>query len=923
MAVDDKLLSRWADAERILDAVLDCPPDERAARARELCGADHALATAVVRLLAAGDGELPSADRLDLAGRDEESTGALLPERVGPYRVERELGRGGMGRVLLARREGDVGLPPVAVKLLDTRAQSPEARRRFDRERDTMARLVHPRIARLLDGGLTADDVPYLVMDVVEGEPIDAYCQRRGLDVRQRLALFLQVCDAVSFAHAQLVVHRDLKPANVLVDAHGQVKLLDFGIAKWLDDLEPDLALTRTSVRVLTPANAAPEQFLGEAITVATDVYLLLHQLLTGRRAHEPDEPTPEAMRRAVLESDPERPSQTILRPASGGGEPVAPGAGDRALGAEPSAAADRLARQLASDLDAIVLKALRREAADRYPSVEALGRDIAHFLAHRPVSARAGTRWYVVRKYASRHRAGLSAAGAVVAAAAAAFVGVSYQGRVAAIERNRAQAAEAKATAVNDFLVDELLTAATPERALGRPLSVVEVLDNASRTVGHAFAGQPATEAEVRRTLARSYMLLGRIDEARRHADAARTALASLGGGAGGREAALDAQVLHAELLLAEGRFTDAQGELESLLPEHTRQYGAAHSNTLQVRALLGRAVRELGEPARAEALVREGLALASTARTLASDGALAMKAELVESLLDQTNGLEAEALGRELVEIWRSRTGPEHPRTLIALDLVASALTTLLKYDEAVETRRELLTLHERVYGPEHPLTARAHGNLGVAYDRAALDDEAHRSTLQALEIYEKTLGASHPSTLVAAQRAAVWYRKERQFDKAEPLFLRVYQAARDTLPANHPRTLGAMRSLGTLYTHAGRAAEAKAWGERVIAAMDEVTARDADALRLDDFATLLLEIEPASLRDPGRALTLAERAVARERATSADGRPHYYRLRTMAEAYTALGRLDEAVGTAREALEHPQATQSWTLEQRWWTC
>lgn len=417
--MNEPVLARWADAERILDEVLDGAAPDRLAQARALCGADTELASVVERLLAVEDSDFEPASAAALVDNAlrEDTPAVELPSSIGPFRVLAELGRGGMGRVLLAIREGPGALPRVAVKLLDRQVTDSDARRRFERERETMARLEHPNIARLQDGGVTADGVPFLVMEYVEGVPIDRYCEQLTLSIEARLMLVRQVCLAIEFAHGRLVVHRDLKPANVLVDVHGQVKLLDFGIAKWLDEFEADAHMTQASDRVLTPSHAAPEQFTGDHITAATDVYqlgLLMYELMTGRRPHATDGRTPDDVRRAVCDTETARPSDAPT-PRT-------------------------LARRLAGDLDAIVLKALRKDPRERYPTVEALRRDIDDHLAHRPVAARRGTTAYALRKYVRRHRTGLAAAVTILLASTAGLVGVVAQARRADRERDLAQ---------------------------------------------------------------------------------------------------------------------------------------------------------------------------------------------------------------------------------------------------------------------------------------------------------------------------------------------------------------------------------------------------------------------------------------------------------------------------------------------------
>jgi tetratricopeptide (TPR) repeat protein len=442
----------------------------------------------------------------------------------------------------------------------------------------------------------------------------------------------------------------------------------------------------------------------------------------------------------------------------------------------------------------------------------------------------------------------------------------------------------------------------------------VADVLANASRSVGYAFAGQPLTEADVRQTLARSYLALGRLENARAQAEAAQTSLQ----GHASRAALLRSRTLLAELMLAEGRYREALPELETIVTDQRATEGAAHPDTLHSVALMGRTLRQLDEPLRAEQLMREGLSLAVESGQADAESGLALGAELAEALLAQTRGLEAEAIARRLVATRRAQAGPTHPRNVSALQLHASALTVLLRYNEAIAARTELVRLHEEIYGPDHALTALAVQELGVAYSRAAFDRESRYALDRALGIFERTLGPDHPSTLRALRNLAVLHRQDGRFEEAEAVWTRVYDAYARTMGPGHARTLDAMRGLNGVYAEWGRLDVARRWGERLITALGEAVSKsDVSALVLDDFAVLLLEIKPPDLRNPSRALELAERAVAVDRATSADGQPHYYRLRTLAEAHRALNQKEQALATVRLALTHPQALQSWTLE------
>ncbi len=899
----DELLDRWPEAERILDPLLDLPDDERRRRARAACGDDGRLWAVVDRLLTAAKDEggmpvLPD-ELLD------EPAGLDVPAEVGPYRLLGEIGRGGMSRVFRAVRQGAAVPQPVALKLLDRRT-TPGALRRFDRERETLVRLVHPHIARLIDGGVAADGTPYLVMDLVEGRPIDAHCDERALGVFDRLRLFRQVLVAAEFAHAQLIVHRDIKPANVLVDAYGSVKLLDFGIAKWLDDAA-DASLTQAHHRVLTPAHAAPEQFRGEPITAATDVYqlgLLLYQLLTGRPAHAVAGATHDGFARAVLDTDPAPPSQAV-RPATDAVE-----AADRARAASLRGATtiQALARRLSGDLDAILLKALRKAPRERYASVEAFRRDLDDFLASRPVSARRGTLLYAARKYTVRHRASVAAATAATLALVVGLVAVVAQAQATAAERDRARVAEARASAINRYLVRDLLAAATPAGAQGHAVSVADVLANGSRSVSYAFAGQPLAEADVRMTLSDSYAALGQYADAETHA---RAALDLLAGVAPRDQAAvLRARARLARLAFEGGRFAEARAETEAVLAAQTASAGPSDVDTLFTATLLSRVLRRQGELAAAERIARDVLAAAAQHPDDWRLGAEA-RSRLADVLIDLRKGEEAEPLTREALELQRANLGPAHPEVLAAMSLHFLAVDAQLRFDEGLVLAKELALTAEQVYGPDHPLTARAHNSVAMAHDRLGHDRDALPEVERALAIDRKALGPRHADTINVLRNLGILIGRVEPA-KAEPIYREVLAARLDTLGPAHADTIQAAMGLATLLAQIPHHADARPAAVRLLRMCDGLAAAaGSDPRGLDNCASYLLEMAPPDLRHPARALALAEQAAA------AEGRSQDRRLQTVARAQLALGNAAGALATMREALDLPDALQSWTAE------
>jgi Tol biopolymer transport system component len=382
---------RWRRLEGLLDAALDLPPAERESFLRRECADAPELVGEVSEILRAGErpGSVLDAPVHRLAAPLMPNDEPPAPERVGPYRIERPIGEGGMGTVYLARRDDGEFDQRVALKLvrrglhLDSRIV-----RRFREERQILAALNHPGIARLLDGGLTEDHLPYFAMELVEGVSIDRYCDARARSIDERLELFARVCDAVAHAHEKQIVHRDIKPSNILVTDVGEPRLLDFGIAKLLDSAAESADLTRRSERLLTPEYASPEQIRGEPVVVASDVYclgVLLYELLTGRRPFTRAHRTAHELERAVLEEDPTRPSEAVRR--------------------------DPRYRQLKGDLDAIILTAMDKEPARRYASAAELGADVRRHLAGEPIAARGSSSVYRVRRWARRHRVVLGSA--------------------------------------------------------------------------------------------------------------------------------------------------------------------------------------------------------------------------------------------------------------------------------------------------------------------------------------------------------------------------------------------------------------------------------------------------------------------------------------------------------------------------------
>lgn len=835
----------------------------------------------------------------DLAARG--TAGAAAPgcspgpgDRIGAWSLLRSIGRGGMGEVFLAERVDGRYAQQVAIKFLRPEWARTDLEARFLREGQILARLEHPGIARLLDSGIAPAGIPYLVLEYVEGETITEACRARRLGLTERLALVLQVCDAVSYAHRHLVVHRDLKPSNILVNRQGSVRLLDFGIGKLLDEVA-GAESTRTFLGALTPQYASPEQVRGGPISTATDVYglgLVLFELLTEHRPYVIESSSAAELARLVLETPTPLASLVSDR---GGGKRVP------------------WSRALRGDLDAIVDRALRKEAVERYASVEALGEDLRRYLAGLPVGARRGARGYRLGKFLRRHRLGLAAGFAIFAAAMSGLGGVFWQAEVAQSERRKAMTAERKALAVNQFLVEELLGAASPEAARGRDLTVRQILDVASRRVGSAFSEEPDLEEAVRGTLGAAFLDLGNLEAAAEHLE--RSVALSRASAAHGGDAALRSFILLARLRLAQGRAGEAEAILdEALASGSDPRGGRAAIEVALARAWRGKARERQGRVGEAESDLRAAVAVLALAREPAARDHLTALEMLAETLVAGRKDTEGEVVERRAVELARRELGADHPLLGRALASWSRALRVLGRLPEAEAAAREALALDERVLGKDHPQTLRATRVLAeLLWERRQIA-AARPLVQQELDGQLRTVGEHHPDTARAMEFLAILASNQGRNSEAESWYARSLGIYRAILGERHPSTIRALRNQSEFWRRRGDAARSRRLAEELVAIAREVGAQPTpDRVVDNDLAWFLLTVRPPELRDPELARRLAERAVAATRRAWPDA------LDTLSLAEERLGRLDNAIALESEATALPDGLFAYSLEER----
>ncbi|HEX7078296.1 MAG TPA: tetratricopeptide repeat protein [Candidatus Eisenbacteria bacterium] len=826
----------WHRLHAALDQALDAPRPERAALLDRLCGGDATLRAQVDALLRAdaaaeaqgtggwAPGPAPFSEEAEDEAAAERRVSELLGRALGPWRLVEAIGRGGMGAVYRAERVGGDFAQQVAVKVLRPGLAAGDLLARFRRERQILARLEHPHIARFVDGGMTEDGLWWFALEYVSGAPITDACERRALDLDATLALFLQACDAVQFAHRNLVVHRDLKPSNILVSDEGEVKLLDFGIAKLLEPGATADERTLLGAAAMTPQYAAPEQVRGEAPTTATDVYavgLVLYELLTGERAYGRKIKTLEEARRAVLEEEPEAPSARVRR-------------------AGPGTRRAAWARRLRGDLDAITLTALRKEPERRFASVEAMTEDLRRHREGRPVRATGRPFGYVAGKFLRRNRIAVLAASLVVLALAGGLLATAR-------ERDRARLEARKATEIKDFVLG-LFRVSDPGVSRARDVSARELLEQGATRVERDLASQPAVQAEMWDLLGSIYYDLGLFPRSqsmyekavairRRRATGADTLEAGSLSGLG-------------QALLDQGKYADAERAFREALAIQQRHHGGTSQAVALVLGNLAVLESRAGADAPAESLYRAAIAidsltvgmndpatatdlgnlsmfyayrsryadalpvasraLAIRERVLGRDAPeVAVSLDQVASALSGVGRVDsAITLRRRALSIRRAALPAGHPDLAHSLMNLAGSLTVAGRYAEADTLYRQALAIRLRVLDPKDPLLAQNHNDLGTALFFEGELDSAEVHDREALRIWDNVLPPDHRNVLTCRNNLAIILRSGGRYAESEAIFRDVLARRLARLGPDDPDVGHTEYHLGILLTLAGRA-------------------------------------------------------------------------------------------------------------------
>ncbi len=864
--------NRWEEIQALFHQAADLPDSERETFLHAACGADAALLADVAAMLRE-DVRTESILEQGMAQVASHLLGASEPSPLpfpdfGLYRVIRVLGEGGMGVVYLAERE-DLG-NLVAIKVLRDAWLSPARRERFAGEQRMLAQLNHPSIARLYDADTLADGTPYIVMEYVEGVPITDHCRRRQSSLSQRLQLFRAVCEAVQHAHSQAVIHRDLKPSNVLVREDGSIKLLDFGIAKQLEDFDTPVEQTMTGLRLMTPAYAAPEQIRGERVGIRTDVYslgVLLVELLTGQLPFDLSNLTPAEAATIIAEHEPGKPSSLA-----------------KLKDAVPGVSA--LGKLAWSDLDVLCLTAMHKDPHRRYRSVEALIRDVDHYLQGEPLEARPDSLSYKLGKFIKRNESTvfLTAAAFLLVCGLVIFFTVRL-----AKARDAALAEAARTQRIQRFMMNLFRGG---DEAVG-PADSLRVVTLVERGVQEAktLNTDPQAQAELYENLGLIYQKLGKFSDAdallqsalkqRRSIFASNSPQVAETLVALGLLRADQAKLQEAEQLAREGLDISTRG----LPPNHpiVQQATFALGKVLEDRGAYDQAIQLLDQAVRLRSEGGPSPDLAASLSELANaefysghydvsdllnQRTLAMQRQLygdrhplVADTLINLGAIqfqaghysESERFNRQALDIVQAWYGPNHPETADTMTILGQSLTYQNRYDEAAVLLRQSLAILERVYGPVHPRVAYALNELGqVAIGQGKLDD-AEADFKRELEIYRSVYHDKHYLISIALSNLAGVYAKRKQYAQAERLFREALQRYTDTVPRDHLNVGIGRARLGDVLLAQHRYAEAEVESR---AGYEILTKKNSPTLKWLQMARADLAQEYEALHQPENA-------------------------------------------------------------------
>jgi len=765
---------QWQSLEAYFQKIIKLSDDERTKALEDLHNTDPDLASEVAALIEVASGNETLAEVAEDAknlGRGENSF--FSGKHIGAYRILHQLGAGGTSTVFLAVRDDGTYHRQVALKLLNPRFQTPEFLDLFHREQQILAGLSHPNIAQLLDAGHTEEGLPFLVTEYVEGTPLDIYCNRQNLKVAERLDVFFKICGAVTYAHQNLIIHRDLKPGNILVTKDGEPILLDFGFAKMLN---PHFSQKGTAsqvwLRMLTPAYASPEQFLGHSMTTASDVYslgVILYELLSGCRPYDLKGLTREQISSLICEKLPPRPSQVCQPKAESG----AGGQGEK------------VAKHLKGDLDSIILKALRKEPNRRYLSVADFVEDLRRYLGQRPVLARKDSVRYRLGKYVRRNRGLLAAATILVGVLIAYVYNQSRHAANLAQALEKARVAQRNTDEAFDYLA-KLFRVPDPLEGLGGSLTAREILDRGAVQIFENLDQQPASKMKLISVMGEVYTNLGLYQEA---LDLLEKGLPLAESSAITNMDLADYEYLLGLAAVEKGKLDTGEKFLKRALDRKGAILGFDHPDLARILLQIARVHDARGQYEELEAFLLQGETLIQRAKS--PDMELAYRFELAKARLDLYFGRYDLAIGKlsDLRNQVAKTLGDEHPLNLVVVTQLGITYKNKGDLEEAETLYRLVLEKSEALYGADHPKMLASMVNLGALLHERAEFSEAESLYLKAIALGNKYFEPNHSDLLTTRSNLASMYYGSKNYPKAADQFRELIKVQAESIGVGHP--------------------------------------------------------------------------------------------------------------------------------------
>lgn len=772
---------RWKKIELLCHQAEEMDKAARTSFLQNSCGDDRELISEIESLLSHSGSEKLQHPLVQIHSSfvfEEDVT--LTDQKIGPYRLIRTLSTGGMGQVYLAVRDDEQFERFVALKVIREELVTEDLLARFFEERQILASLNHPNIARLFDGGTTENGIPWFAMEYIEGQPITQYCELKDVSIEQKIDLFLTVCEAVQYAHQNLVIHRDLKPANILITAEGAPKLLDFGIAK-LMDLDHKGEVNKEHTRIMTPEYASPEQLRRESISTVSDVYslgVLLYELLTGRLPYDFKERTPETIQETVCQETPPSPSQL-------------------------------LGKELDKDLGSIVMKALEKDPSERYGSVEQLSEDLRRYLKGLPVLAYEGSLLYRSGKFIRRNRWGVAVAASVLLLVLTFSVITLVQSRTIQARAVEAEEQRDRAEQVSSFLT-ELFESADPSEAKNKSLTAVELLHRGTERVETKLSDQPELQSNLYLVISDVYESLGMYDKG---LDLSRKAFA------------LQKKIYsspHPEtarslnsmgwLYRQKGNYEKADSNLTAALAMRQELYGRYHLDVARSLNDLAVLKQSQGEYNATDTLLAEAIKIRKTQ--------LGEQHESVAVALSNYAALKwrmgdlsaAEKRMQEALDIFLESVGEKDMRVAVAMTNLAAIRLTQKNVTGVENLYKKALDIRLQLLGEEHPDVASSYAHLGNFLRATRKYEEAEKFLLNAYKIRKKINGEEHVKTVENLSLLGKLYEDMQNYDEAQYFYIDAIEHFKKLFPEGHARTAEALHSLGDLYMQTGKFNEAE---------------------------------------------------------------------------------------------------------------